>query len=91
MYLNQPMETLIELATKSIVKGEPVWFGCDVSKHLASKQGFLDLKAHNFELVFGTKAFTELSKADRMIYGDSQMNHAMVLTGVNLDEVSCLS
>ena len=86
VYNNQPIEKLIALAAQSIKKGQAVWFGCDVSKHMASKQGLLDTKAHNHDLVFGTKIHRVLSKADRLVYGDSQMNHAMVLTGVHMPD-----
>jgi len=84
VYNNQPVETLIELAAKSIKAGEPVWFGCEVGKHMASKQGILDLEAHDYQLVFDTKVNLNMTKAQRLIYGESCMNHAMVLTGVSI-------
>lgn len=40
----------------------------------------------DYELVFGTKVNVGLSKADRLIYGDCAMNHAMVLTAVHEQE-----
>lgn len=43
IYNNQPVELLMELAAKSIKEGEPVWFGCEVSKRFASSQGIQDL------------------------------------------------
>ena len=56
------------------------------------KEGLLDFAAHNFELVYGTTINKVLSKANRLIYGASEMTHAMVLTGANVDEVqSCFS
>ena len=54
---------------------------------MASKQGILDLSAHDYGMVFGTQVNLNLSKAERLIYGDSCMNHAMVLTGVHVVEV----
>ena len=30
IYNNQPVETLVDIAAKSIQAGEPVWFGCEV-------------------------------------------------------------
>ena len=56
---------------------------------MASKQGILDLDVVDYEMVFDTKVNLNLRKADRLIYGDSEMNHAMVLTGVHV-EVSFL-
>jgi len=85
IYNNQPVETLVDIAAKSIQAGEPVWFGCEVGKHMASKQGILDLDVVDYEMVFDTKVNLNLRKADRLIYGDSEMNHAMVLTGVHVE------
>ena len=56
-----------------------------VGKHMASKQGILDLDVVDYEMVFDTKVNLNLRKADRLIYGDSEMNHAMVLTGVHVE------
>lgn len=85
IYNNQPVETLVDIAAKSIKAGEPVWFGCEVGKHMASKQGILDLDAHDYSMVFDTQVNLNLTKAERLIYGDSEMNHAMVLTGVHVE------
>lgn len=43
-YINQPIEILAQLAAKSIEANEGVWFGCEVSKRFAAKQGIEDLK-----------------------------------------------
>lgn len=86
IYNNQTVETLMQLAANSIKAGEPVWFGCDVAKFLASKQGFLTLDVYDYELVFDTNVYLGMNKADRLIYGDSEMTHAMVLTGVHLED-----
>ena len=32
IYNNQPVETLVDIAAKSIKAGEPVWFGCEVTQ-----------------------------------------------------------
>ena len=40
----------------------------------------------DFNLVFDTQVYVGgLNKADRMCYGDSLMNHAMLLTGVHIE------
>lgn len=89
LYNNQPVELLMDLVATSLRKGEPVWFGCEVSKRLAAKQGIQDLTVHDFELVFGVDIQTTLSKADRMLYGESAMSHAMTFTAVSVDVSSC--
>jgi len=89
LYINQPINVLKELAAKSIQSGEPVWFGCDVGKHFHLKKGFMDLDGLDYNLVFGIDVQT-IDKSDRLIYGQSLMTHAMVLTGVSVeDENKC--
>lgn len=40
---------------------------------------------NDFKLVFGVDIQTPLSKADRLLYGESSLTHAMVFTAVSLD------
>jgi len=86
IYNNQPIELLMQVVVQSITSGEPVWFGCEVSKRFAAKQGIEDLTIHDYKSVFGVDVANVLSKADRMIYGESKMTHAMVFTAVSVDE-----
>lgn len=83
IYNNQTIETLMIAAASSIKAGEPVWFGCDVGKRFADRKGILSIDAFDYQTVFGTDFSLGLSKADRLIYGESLMQHAMVLTGVH--------
>lgn len=85
VYNNQPVELLMNLCAESIKQNEPVWFGCEVSKRFAAKQGIQDLNAHDFKLVFGTDVQVGMSKADRLLYGESMMTHAMAFTAVSVD------
>lgn len=85
LYNNQPPECLMRLCATSIQQNEPVWFGCDVNKRLIVKQGIQDMKAYDFKLMFGTDIQGTLSKADRLLYGDSMMVHAMALTGLSVN------
>ncbi|XP_056646080.1 bleomycin hydrolase [Diorhabda carinulata] len=86
IYNNQPVDLLLDLTAKSIKEGEAVWFGCEVSKRYVAKQGIQDLKAHDFPLVFGVDIQVTLSKADRLLYSESAMTHAMVFTAVNTND-----
>lgn len=81
-YLNLPIETLKAAAVQMILDGKPVWFGCDVGKHLDRELGVLDLALFDTELLYGTALLQE--KAARLDYGQSLMTHAMVLVGVDL-------
>jgi bleomycin hydrolase len=82
-YVNVPIETLKLYAINTIKAGKPVWFGCDVGKFLERKLGIMDLKLFDYDLAFNVK-FT-LSKADRLSFGESLMTHAMVFSGVHLE------
>jgi bleomycin hydrolase len=83
-YLNVDLKTL-KKATVDMIKGNhAVWFGCDVGKMLQTNMGAMDLSIYDYELVYGTKF--QLDKAARLDYGDSEMTHAMVITGVDLDD-----
>lgn len=83
-YLNVDIKTLKKAAADMIVDGQAVWFGCDVGKMLEREMGILDLKVYDYELVYGTRF--KLDKAGRLDYGHSRMTHAMVFTGVDLDD-----
>jgi bleomycin hydrolase len=75
----------LKKATADMIKGNhAVWFGCDVGKMLETKLGAMDLNIYDYEAVYGTKF--QLDKAGRLEYEDSEMTHAMVITGVDLDE-----
>jgi len=86
IYNNQPIELLMKLASESIKNGEPVWFGCEVSKRFASKLGVEDLQIHDYDSVFGSDIGLNMLKGDRLSYGESAMSHAMVLTGVSFND-----
>jgi len=83
-YLNVDIKTLKKAAADMIVDGQAVWFGCDAGKMLERDMGILDLEVYNYELVYGTRF--KLDKAGRLDYGHSRMTHAMVFTGVDLDD-----
>jgi len=83
-YLNVDIETFKRAAVEQLKEGAPVWFGCDVGKMMERDLGILDRELYDYGLVFGTE-FTA-DKAERVEYGHSVMTHAMVLTGVDLDE-----
>jgi len=86
IYNNQPVELLLNLTSDAIKSGELVWFGCEVSKRFAAKQGIEDLEIHDYKSVFGVDVGLGMPKADRLIYGESCMSHAMVFTAVSVDD-----
>jgi bleomycin hydrolase len=84
MYLNVDMVTLKKAAVEMIKDNHAVWFGCDVGRMLETKKGAMDLNIYDYDIVFGTDF--KLDKAGRLEYRDSEMTHAMIITGVDLDE-----
>jgi bleomycin hydrolase len=81
-YLNVDMSLIKDVAARSLQDGEPVWFGCDVDKMMSSDYGLWDTGMYDLPAVYGTE-FT-LGKADRLLYRETQMTHAMLFTGVDL-------
>ncbi len=81
-YLNIPMPMMKDIAARTLEAGEPVWFGCDVGKMMSSEYGVWDAGLYDFPAVYDT-AFT-LGKADRLLYHETQMTHAMLFTGVDV-------
>lgn len=83
-YLNVDLKTMKKATVDMIRSNHAVWFGCDVGKMLQTAMGAMDLSIYDYESIYGTKF--QLDKAARLDYGDSEMTHAMLITGVDLDE-----
>ena len=83
-YLNVPMDRLKELAIAQMKAGETVWFGSDVGQVSNRKAGILATDVYDFEASMDIHLTQD--KAGRLDYAESLMTHAMVLTGVDLDE-----
>ncbi len=91
-HINVPIEVLKDAAIKSIKDGNAVWFGCDVGKMLLSggendtklASGIMDTKIYNYDLII--ENMPQFTKAERLLYRESRLTHAMVFTGVDLDE-----
>lgn len=83
-YLNVAIEALKAATQAMIQDGKPVWFGCDVGKQMDRDLGVMDLELFEYGPLYGTDF--SLDKAARLDYGQSLMTHAMVLTGVDVDD-----
>ena len=82
-YLNVDIDDMKKATLSSLKNDEPVWFGCDVSKHFHRDLGVMDIDLFNYDLFYDLKF--GMDKASRLEYGDSQMTHAMLFTGVDID------
>lgn len=83
-YLNVEMDRLKELAIVQMQAGETVWFGSDVGQSSNRKAGVMAEGMHDFTASMDIRLTQD--KASRLDYSESLMTHAMVLTGVDLDE-----
>ena len=81
-HLNVDMDRFKKLAIAQMQAGETVWFGCDVGQVSNRQDGLLTMDAYDFSAM--DLNFTQ-DKASRLDYSESLMTHAMVLTGVDLD------
>lgn len=81
-YLNVEMGLMKELSRRSIVNGEPVWFGCDTGKMSRRDLGIWDKDLYDYAALYDTEF--PMDKATRLSYHETQMTHAMLFTGVDI-------
>lgn len=82
-YLNLPIERLKELVITQLKDNEPVWFGCDCGKYGERDEGIWDDKLFDYDTLL--QIDTNMTKGAMLDTRESAMDHAMVITGVNLD------
>lgn len=82
IHLNVTMERMEELIIKQLSNNELVWFGSDVSSYRDRENGIWNTLAYDYKSSFDLDI--RFSKEDMLDYHQSAMNHAMVITGVNL-------
>ena len=85
-YLNLEPSELKRVAIAQLRDGLPVWFGCDVDQSYLRDEGIMDTAALDLDSLFGFAVEGCMNKAERLDYGESLMTHAMVITGVDLDD-----
>lgn len=83
-YLNAPVEEIKRIAAAQIAAGEAVWFGADVSQPYDRGLGFFVTGIHDYGGLFDVDFSS--TKLERVRSGESAMDHAMLFTGVDLDE-----
>ena len=81
-YLNVPIDVMKDIAKRQIEDGRPVWMGCDTGKQNHRKLGIWDAELFDYSSVYGTGF--DMDKAARLEYGQTQMTHAMLFTGVDV-------
>lgn len=83
-YLNVDIDKLSQAIVNRIKNNKPVFFGSDTPKFMDKQRGIMDTELWDFQLL-GYDTNT-MSKKDRVVYGDSLMTHAMLITGVHVDD-----
>jgi aminopeptidase C len=81
-HFNVPFSRLEELIIEQLKHDQIVWFGSDVSYFNLREEGLWDEKSFDYVTPFGYDLVFD--KAQMLDFYHSAMNHAMVITGVNL-------
>ena len=81
-YVNVEMSTMKTACIAMLKADLPIFFGCDVGKCSDRASGIMDTGLVDYELGFNIRL--GMSKAQRLIAGESIMTHAMVLTAVHV-------
>ena len=81
-HLNLTMEEMKAAIIRQLEDGKVVWFGSDVGKYGDRDAGVWDDNSYNAQLFTGLDL--TLSKEDSLNLWFAAMNHAMVITGVNI-------
>ncbi|UQS82398.1 C1 family peptidase [Bombilactobacillus folatiphilus] len=83
-HLNLDLADFKASAVKQLQNGEAIWFGSDVGAMSDRKKGILDTEIYDLNGLFNIDF--KMTKAQRLDYAESLMDHAMVITGVDLDD-----
>lgn len=81
-HLNVDIETFKKLAIDQLKAGEAVWYGCDVGQSSTKDSGVMATDVYSVSETLDIDY--QMTKAERLDYGESLMTHAMVITGVDL-------
>ena len=83
-YANVDIETLKNIAMKSILDEAPVMFAADVGYDMSRKTGIMENGLYDYDSVY--QIVMKMSKAERALYRNSIRGHAMVFTGVDVQD-----
>lgn len=83
-FINVPIDVLRKAAVDQVKAGHPIWFACDCMQYSLRDSGYFSKDAVRVDELFGMDF--SIDKAHGLEYGDYPSNHAMTITGVNLDK-----
>lgn len=82
-YLNMDSDVLSQAVVNRIKNNKAVFFGTDTPKFMDRKRGIMDIDLWDYKLIGYDQRAQD--KASRVIYGNSLMTHAMLITAVHTD------
>lgn len=82
-YINLPMDSIKQIAIRSIKDSVMMYYSCDVGKFLDNKTGLLDENNYDYSLFLGVDF--NMTKEQRIRTFASMSSHAMTLMAVDLD------
>lgn len=83
-YLNLDIDKLSAAVVDRIKNNKAVFFGTDTPKFMDKKRGIMDIDLWDYKLIgYDSRA---VDKASRVLYHESLMTHAMLITAVHVDE-----
>ena len=81
-FVNVEIGEMKEIAVKSVLANQPMWFAVNMGVDQSGEHGLMEHELFDYEALFGVDM--PLSKAQRTRFNAGASNHAMVLTGVDL-------
>lgn len=80
-FINLPAKEIKKFAKQSILADEPMYFSCDVGKHLDREKGLLAVDLYDYESVYGVSF--NMTKKERILSYESGSTHGMSLVGID--------
>jgi bleomycin hydrolase len=81
-YANVDVESLKDIAMKSILDDSPLLFAADVSHDQSNKLGIMESGLYDYDSIYNTDI--SMTKAERALYRNSVRNHGMAFVGVDV-------
>ena len=82
-YINLPASDMKDMAKKSIMSNEALYFSCDVGQQLNKTTGILNVEQYRPDQLFGVKL--SMDKKQRIQSFESSSSHGMALIGLDTD------
>jgi bleomycin hydrolase len=81
-FANIKTETLKDIAVKSVLGDDRLWFACDVGKDQSKEHGIMAMDLYDYDSIYEVRM--NMTKAQRALFRESVPNHAMAFIGVDI-------